>query len=284
MLQCHNQAVHRNQCAIRRLNLKLNITNALAAWVEAWYFIATQHFDETDVMLNKAEQTETRPQAVVIKKYANRRLYNTETSTYVTLEDLATMVRADRDFLVYDAKTGDDLTQAVLTQIIVEQEGRGGQTLLPVPFLRQLIRFYDDAIGKMVPSYLQFSLESLVQEQSRLREQFAPMFQQNPFGAAAFEALQQQTRKNMAIFEQAMSVWTPLSGSNMPVNPMAAAMAAANAFKAAAESAAGATASPGGADEAKAEAKSDGADELADLKAEFAKMQARIEKLSRSRN
>ena len=102
---------------------------------------------------------------VVIKKYANRRLYNTETSTYVTLEDLAQMVRSDRDFVVNDAKSGDDLTHSVLTQIIVEQESKaGGPSLLPVPFLRQLIRFYDDAVGKMVPSYLQYSMAALTKE------------------------------------------------------------------------------------------------------------------------
>jgi len=109
-------------------------------------------------MLNKPETQPEKKEAVVIKKYANRRLYNTETSTYVTLEDLAAMVRDDKDFVVYDAKTGDELTHAVLTQIIVEQEGRhGGQTLLPIPFLRQLIRFYDDSLARMVPSYLQLS-------------------------------------------------------------------------------------------------------------------------------
>ena len=159
-------------------------------------------------MLNKIEtqsQSE-RKEAVVIKKYANRRLYNTETSTYVTLEDLAQMVRGDRDFVVYDAKSGDDLTHAVLTQIIVEQEGRqGGQTLLPIPFLRQLIRFYDDSIGRLVPSYLQFSLENLVKEQEKFRSLFANAFT-NP--AAAFEAYHDATRKNMAMFEQAMSMWT----------------------------------------------------------------------------
>jgi len=121
-------------------------------------------------MLNKPEAQPDKKEAVVIKKYANRRLYNTETSTYVTLEDLAQMVRRDKDFVVYDAKSGDDLTHAVLTQIIVEQESRqGGQTLLPIPFLRQLIRFYDDSIGRLVPSYLQFSLENLVKEQEKFR-------------------------------------------------------------------------------------------------------------------
>ena len=158
-------------------------------------------------MLNKPDAPADKKEAVVIKKYANRRLYNTETSTYVTLEDLAAMVRGDRDFVVYDAKTGDDLTHSVLTQIIVEQENRvGGQTLLPVPFLRQLIRFYDDSIGRMVPGYLQFSLENLVKEQEKFRAQFATAFS-NP--AAAFEAYQEQARKNMAMFEQAFSLWTP---------------------------------------------------------------------------
>ncbi|MFV0368900.1 MAG: polyhydroxyalkanoate synthesis repressor PhaR, partial [Hyphomicrobiaceae bacterium] len=158
-------------------------------------------------MLNKTENQAEKREAVVIKKYANRRLYNTETSTYVTLEDLAQMVRSDRDFVVYDAKSGDDLTHSVLTQIIVDQESReGGQTLLPIPFLRQLIRFYDDSIGKMVPSYLQFSLETLAKEQEKFRNQFANAFG-NP--AAAFEAYQEQARKNMQMFEQALSMWSP---------------------------------------------------------------------------
>lgn len=157
-------------------------------------------------MLNKSDASPEKKEAVVIKKYANRRLYNTETSTYVTLDDLAQMVRNDKDFVVYDAKSGDDLTHAVLTQIIVEQESRqGGQTLLPIPFLRQLIRFYDDNIGSMVPGYLQFSLENLVKEQEKFRSMFASAFS-NP--AAAFETYQDLARKNMAMFEQAMSMWT----------------------------------------------------------------------------
>jgi polyhydroxyalkanoate synthesis repressor PhaR len=162
-------------------------------------------------MLNKSDIQPDKKEAVVIKKYANRRLYNTETSTYVTLDDLAQMVRNDKDFVVYDAKSGDDLTHAVLTQIIVEQESReGGQTLLPIPFLRQLIRFYDDNIGSMVPSYLQFSLENLVKEQEKFRTMFASAFA-NP--AAAFEAYQDQARKNMAMFEQAMTMWTSFGGA-----------------------------------------------------------------------
>lgn len=217
-------------------------------------------------MLNKVEQAADKREPVVIKKYANRRLYNTETSTYVTLEDLAAMVRSDRDFVVYDAKSGDDLTHAVLTQIIVEQESRsGGQTLLPVPFLRQLIRFYDDAIGKMVPSYLQFSLENLVREQERLREQFAPLFQQNPFGAAAFDAVQQQTRKNAAMFEQALAMWAPFALGKTGTAPGSADAGEAQSAT-------------------RSEAGSSGGDEMAELKAEFAKMQAKIERLSKDRS
>lgn len=145
------------------------------------------------------------PEQVVIKKYANRRLYNTDTSSYVTLDDLAEMVKVERDFVVYDAKSGDDLTHAVLTQIIVEQESRGGtQSLLPIPFLRQLIRLYGDNMERFVPSYLEFSLDSLTREQERFREQFT-----NSFGNATFEAIQEQTRTNLAVFEKAMGMFSP---------------------------------------------------------------------------
>lgn len=207
-------------------------------------------------MLNKPDAPTEKKEAVVIKKYANRRLYNTETSTYVTLDDLATMVRSDRDFVVYDAKTGDDLTHSVLTQIIVEQENRqGGQTLLPVPFLRQLIRFYDDSIGRMVPGYLQFSLENLAREQEKFRAQFATAFA-NP--AAAFEVYQEQARKNMAMFEQALTMWTPFTGT-----PTDDKSAAEGAKLASGESAADAETS-----------------EISQLKAQLASMQQKIDKLS----
>ncbi len=223
-------------------------------------------------MLTKADPQSDKREAVVIKKYANRRLYNTETSTYVTLEDLAAMVRSDRDFVVFDAKTGDDLTHTVLTQIIVEQESRaGGQTLLPVPFLRQLIRFYGDTMGKMVPSYLQFSLEALTKEQERYREQFAPLFQQNPFSAAAFDAMQQQSRKNIAMFEQAMQMWPPFVAGRQQQEGTPAS-----------EGEAGQQAG-GGASPPPSPAAADATTELAELKAEFARMQAKIEILSKSR-
>lgn len=210
--------------------------------------------------------------AVVIKKYANRRLYNTETSTYVTLEALAQMVRADRDFVVRDAKTGDDLTHSVLTQIIVEQESRaGGPTLLPIPFLRQLIRYYDDSIAKMVPSYLQFSMAALAKEQERYRSQFTN------WGPNAFEAYQEQARKNLAMFEQAFSMWSPMAGSG-DLMPDAKQNGAAPGVP---------TGAPEQAEEGQpvSEQQDDSAAETTEidkLKAELAEMQQRIERLSRS--
>ena len=118
---------------------------------------------------------------VTIKKYANRRLYNTGTSTYVTLEDLAAMVKSGEDFVVYDAKTGEDITRSVLTQIIFEQENKEGQNLLPIAFLRQLIRFYGDSMQMLVPRYLEVSIESLTREQEKFRQQMAQAFGGGPF-------------------------------------------------------------------------------------------------------
>jgi polyhydroxyalkanoate synthesis repressor PhaR len=155
---------------------------------------------------NKRADPADKSQPVIIKKYANRRLYNTETSSYVTLEDLGEMVRSERDFLVYDAKSGEDLTHTVLTQIIVEEEGKTGSNLLPIGFLRQLIRFYGHSIEQIVPKYLEFSLATLTREQEKYRKQFT-----DTFGNAAFEALQEQTRQNMAIFERAFSMFAPFS-------------------------------------------------------------------------
>ena len=118
----------------------------------------------------------TDQQPTMIKKYANRRLYHTGTSTYVTLEDLATMVRNGEDFAVYDAKSGEEITRSVLTQIIFEQENKEGQNLLPVTVLRQLIRFYGDSLQALVPSYLEFSMANLAREQQKLREPMAQAF------------------------------------------------------------------------------------------------------------
>ena len=144
-----------------------------------------------------------------IKKYANRRLYNTGTSTYVTLEDLAEMVKGGEDFTVFDAKTGEDITRSVLTQIIFEQESKG-QNLLPITFLRQLIRFYGDSIQNLIPTYLDFSIDSLVRDQEKLRGQMT-----NAFGPGAFDAIGGQVRRNMEMFEQAMRMFLPF-GSARP--------------------------------------------------------------------
>src|SRR2546430_8952427 len=118
---------------------------------------------------------------ITIKKYANRRLYNTDTSAYITLDDLAAIVKKGDDFVVYDAKTGDDITRSVLTQIIFEQEGKVGQSLLPITFLRQLIRFYGDSIQALVPSYLEFSIDRLTCEQQEFRDQMAQAFSGKAF-------------------------------------------------------------------------------------------------------
>ncbi len=143
----------------------------------------------------------------VIKKYANRRLYHTGTSTYVTLEDLAGMVRNGEDFAVYDAKSGEEITRSVLTQIIFEQENKeGGQNLLPVTVLRQLIRFYGDSMQALVPSYLEFSMENLSREQQKLRDQMA-----KAFGPTAFQAMEEQVRANMSFFTEAMRMFSPFA-------------------------------------------------------------------------
>ncbi|MFN3350921.1 polyhydroxyalkanoate synthesis repressor PhaR [Pseudorhodoplanes sp.] len=147
---------------------------------------------------------------ITIKKYANRRLYNTGTSTYVTLEDLATMVKSGEDFVVYDAKTSEDITRSVLAQIIFEQENKEGQNLLPINFLRQLIRFYGDSMQMMVPRYLEVSLESFTREQEKMRQQMAQAFGVG-VGANPFGSMEDQVRRNMEMFEKAFSMFTPFA-------------------------------------------------------------------------
>jgi polyhydroxyalkanoate synthesis repressor PhaR len=161
-----------------------------------------------------SEKTTKEP--TTIKKYANRRLYHTGTSSYVTLEDLALMVRQGEDFVVVDAKSGEDITRTVLTQIIFEQESKG-QNLLPSPFLRQLIQFYGDNMQSLVPNYLEFSLDRFMAEQQKLREQFAKgfapgtfptgNFPANPFGTNMIGAMQEQAQANMALFQEAMKAF-----------------------------------------------------------------------------
>lgn len=151
--------------------------------------------------------TETKP--TVIKKYANRRLYHTGTSTYVTLDDLAGMVKKGEDFVVFDAKTSEEITRSVLAQIIFEQEGKTGQNLLPITFLRQLIRFYGDSMQSLVPSYLEYSIQTLTQNQQKFREQVHQAFGGNSFGTAAFAAMEEQAQKNMTMFREALKMFTP---------------------------------------------------------------------------
>ena len=197
-------------------------------------------------------------QPVTVKKYANRRLYNTETSTYVTLEDLALMVKRGEDFVVFDAKTGEEITRSVLAQIIFDQEGKGGQSLLPISFLRQLIRFYGDSMQMLVPSYLEFTLDKLTNDQHNFREQIEASFGAKllPGGTIRnqmFDQLEDQTRKNMMMFSQALTMFNPFTGGLTPPVPAAEAAPATVAAK---------------------------ADDLETIKRDMEDMQKRLERLS----
>jgi polyhydroxyalkanoate synthesis repressor PhaR len=144
-------------------------------------------------------------QPIVIKKYANRRLYNTATSSYVTLDHLCQMVKDDVDFAVYDAKTGEDITRSVLTQIIVEEESKG-TNLLPITFLRQLIGFYGHNMQSVVPSYLEHMMQAFAENQDRMRQQLQDtMSGMFPFGAD----IQKMNEQNAALFESAMKMFSP---------------------------------------------------------------------------
>ena len=179
--------------------------------------------------------------AVVIKKYANRRLYNTETSSYITLEHLATMTREGRDFQVFDARTGEDITRSVLTQIVMEEESTG-QTMLPVPFLRQIIAMYGDSMQAMVPHYLEASMAAFAENQDKFRN-------------AALKPFEQLTKQNMAMFQAATSMLTA-------ARPVAGAKPAPAATKPAAETPVADS-------------------ELGQLKAQLAALQARLDGLAK---
>jgi polyhydroxyalkanoate synthesis repressor PhaR len=159
-------------------------------------------------VLTEAKLNGGRPDTdrVIIKKYANRRLYNTASSSYVTLDHLAEMVRQGTDFVVYDAKTNEDITRSVLTQIIFEEESRG-QNLLPIQFLRQLIRFYGDSMQSLLPTYLEMSLDGFTRQQEQFRGQFAQAFGAAP-GASFFD---EQVRQNLALFDRAMKMFSPFA-------------------------------------------------------------------------
>jgi polyhydroxyalkanoate synthesis repressor PhaR len=153
------------------------------------------------------EAVKTTP--ITIKKYANRRLYNTATSSYVTLDHLCQMVKDGMDFVVYDAKTGEDITRSVLTQIIVEEESKG-QNLLPISFLRQLISFYGDNMQWVVPRYLEFSMQSFARNQEQMRDYF-----QNTIGGMfPFGTFEEMGKQNLAMFERAMRMFSPFGAQD----------------------------------------------------------------------
>lgn len=154
-----------------------------------------------------AEKKDIADGPIIIKKYANRRLYNTSKSSYVTLDHLAQMVRDGLDFVVNDAKTGEDITRGVLAQIIFEEEAKEGQTMLPANFLRSLIRLYGDTLQGFVPGYLDASMDTFAKNQERMREQVTKAFEANP-ALANFEAL---ARTNMEWFENAMRMFAPFA-------------------------------------------------------------------------
>jgi polyhydroxyalkanoate synthesis repressor PhaR len=200
-----------------------------------------------------AEQGDTPGTPVVIKKYANRRLYNTATSTYVTLDHLAEMIKGGTEFVVTDARSGEDITRSVLTQIIVEQEGKG-QNLLPIKFLRQIIGFYGDSLGGLLPRYLESSMEAFSQNENQMRKSMTEAFR----GIFPMDQLENMGRQNMALFENAMKMLNPfgqMPGKSGAAPPPPAAAAA---------------------DEREGE-------NIDDLKAQLNEMQAQIAKLVKDR-
>jgi len=202
---------------------------------------------------------EAQSEPVVIKKYANRRLYNTAASSYVTLDHLSEMVRENTDFIVLDAKTGEDITRSVLTQIIFEQESKG-QSMLPVQFLRRLIRFYGDQMQGFLPPYLEMSMESFSKAQETMRENMS-----RAFGAATpMAAFEEQAQRNMVLFQQAMKVWTPFAAAGMPGLPGMPGMG------------------PRGADEETSDALKD--QQLADLRKQMEAMQKQLDAMARTKS
>jgi len=207
------------------------------------------------------EKPRGKPDKIVIKKYANRRLYNTAKSSYVTLDDLSKMVRAGQDFTVYDAKTGEDITRSVLTQIIFEEEAKG-HSMLPTNFLRQIIGLYGDALQGVVPSYLEASMETFSQNQDRMRQSFGG----NP-ALANFETM---ARSNMEWFEQAMRMFSPFG----------VAAGGGTASEAARQAAAPAAEPEAPPDEKPA---TDLSQDLGQLQRQLSEMQAQLERLTRDK-
>jgi polyhydroxyalkanoate synthesis repressor PhaR len=197
---------------------------------------------------------EDRPPPVKIKKYANRRLYNTGTSSYVTLDHLCQMVKDGVDFVVHDAKTGEDITRSVLTQIIVEEEAKSGQNMLPVSFLRQLISFYGNSLQALVPRYLDSSMQVFARNQEQMRTYVSSLGGLFPFG----QQLEEMGKQNMALFQNAMKMFSPFGKFENGAKPGDA------------PSAAGSGAPPGD-------------DELHRLQHELEEMQRRLGELSKKK-
>lgn len=195
---------------------------------------------------------------IVIKKYANRRLYNTATSSYVTLDHLCEMVKQSKEFVVRDAKTGEDITRSVLTQIIFEEEGKG-QNLLPINFLRQLIRFYGDSLQSFIPSYLEMSMNSFSKEQEKLRHRVT-----NVLGGTRLIQFEDQIRHNLEMFDNAMRMFSPFRGAG-----------GATERGAKDQQAAGKPEATEGGDERE--------DELDELKKQISQMQSQLEALSKKK-
>lgn len=202
--------------------------------------------------MSEENNAETPP--VTIKKYANRRLYNTATSSYVTLNHLATMVKEGTDFVVYDAKTGEDITRQVLTHIIVEEEGKG-QNLLPIDFLRHLISFYGDSLESIVPNYLDYSMQAFAQNQKQMRD-----YVENAIGGLSpFGQFEEMSQKNMAMFEEAMKIFTPFYSGG------------------------GSATKPAGKKKEPADSQETDDDQLDDLRSQLQQMQRQLDKLTRGR-
>ena len=205
---------------------------------------------------------------IIIKKYANRRLYNTDSSCYVTLDDLAVMVKENEEFVVKDAKSGDDITHSVLTQIIFEEESKG-ETLLPINFLRQLIAFYGDGLQQVVPEYLESSMAAFTQNQEKFRGYFKDNMTKSNLSMQPLKPFEEMAKQNMAIFEQTMSMFSPFGASR-----------GAAESEQAAENMSAAKSEPDQRPSKGSDAGVDN-DQLTDLQAQLAEMQAQINNLQK---
>jgi polyhydroxyalkanoate synthesis repressor PhaR len=210
-----------------------------------------------------SEENEAEKPPITIKKYANRRLYNTATSSYVTLDHLATMVKEGSDFVVYDAKSGEDITRQVLTHIIVEEENKG-ENLLPIDFLRHLISFYGDSLQSVVPNYLDYSMKAFAKNQEQMRD-----YMQDTLGdLSPMGQFEEMGKKNVVMFEEAMKMFTPFIPGG-PGGPSAGGDQKQDG-------------TPGGTkgDKKKAGGSKDNPEQMDDLRSQLEKMQRQIDELS----